>query len=111
MAKTEMDDAYLYREHKELSKSRMNRDAEDLQKFVSWMRVHNPFSPKYNKGNWTCSVYSGVKGDETINCDRAYEIGKELMSAKMKETKFADIKLSRNDRVKNLASLTSSVKV
>ena len=107
---TEMDTTYLYREHKELKESRMQRDKEDLNSFLQWLRIHDPFSEKFNKDNMLCSVFSGLKADMSINCDRAKAVGTELLS-RMKDNTFGELKLHRNDRVSNLASLTSTVKV
>ena len=57
----------------------MRRDAEDLNTFVSWLSVHNPFAVKFNKYSILCSEHPGIKVDASINCEKAKIVGKGLL--------------------------------
>lgn len=54
-------------------KSAMKRDRKDIQKVTSWLKDHFPF----NENSDLMSLSTGVIGDPTINCYKAYEIGME----------------------------------
>ena len=95
-----------YKDHKELRPACQNRDATDLVKFISWPKTHNPFDPKYQTK--LISVFSGMSTDETINCDRADEVGSELQKA-MVGKKFAELKCSA--KFLPLSAMTSTIKV
>ena len=65
-----------YKDHKELRPACQERDAKDLSKFVSWLKAHNPFDEKYK--DKLISVFTGITADDTIDCDRADEVGSKL---------------------------------
>ena len=93
-----------YKDHKELRPARQNRDATDLVKFISWLKTHNPFDPKYQTKR--ISVFSGMSADETINCNRAD--GSELQKA-MVGKNFAELTLKHSAKVLPLAAMTSTI--
>ena len=86
---------------KERRPARQNRDATDPVKFISWLKTHKPVDPKYQTK--LISVFSGMSADETINCDRADEVGSELQKA-MVGKNFAELTLP-------LSAMTSTIKV
>lgn len=93
-------------QHVELRDARQKRNSKDLQTFISWIEEHNPFS----KSPELSSLSTGVIGDETVNCDKAFEIG--AISIKAIENKtFKEIHMKRKFAVKSLASITKSVKI
>lgn len=55
------------------------------------------------------SLSSGIVGDSSINCDRAWAVGADAMST-MKGS-FYDIKLSRKNRVRPLSTLGKTVTI
>ena len=97
-----------YKDHKELRQARQNRDTTDLVKFTSWLKTHNPFNPKYQTK--LIAVFSGMSADETINCDRADEVGSELQKA-MVGKNFAELTLECFAKVLPLSAMTSTIKV
>lgn len=56
------------------------------------------------------SIATGVVGDKTITCYNAVTVGK-LAMAKMVNSPFSDIKLSRKDRALPLSTVNSSIKI
>ena len=94
-----------YKDHKELRPARQNRDITHLVKFISWLKTHNP---KYQTK--LTSVFSDMSADETINCDRADEVGSKLQKA-MVGKKFAELTPKRSAKVLPLSAMTSTIKV
>ena len=95
-----------YKDHTE--PARQNRDTTDLVKFISWLKTHNPFDPKYQTK--LISVFSGMSADKTINCNRADEVGSELQKA-MVGKKLAELTLKRSAKILPLSAITSTIKV
>ena len=91
-------------QHVELRDSRRRRDSQDLEKFVLWLKVHNPFEKLPDE---LVSLSSGAVGDSSINCDCAEEVGTESM-LKCVGSDFKTLKLRRKDACKTLASLTQT---
>lgn len=56
------------------------------------------------------SIFSGIVGNDSINCHQAYEIGMKSIKSVI-GTDFESLKLSRKNRVLSLKSIQSSVKV
>ena len=97
-----------HKDHKELQPARQKRDTADLVKFINWLKTHNPFDPKYQ--HQLISVFTGISADETINCDRAYEVGSELQK-EMVGKNFAELTLKRSAKVLPISAMTSTIKV
>lgn len=93
-------------QHKDLRDSSMKRDANDREKFMNWIKQHNPFTVSGN----LVSISSGVVGDNTVTCDLAVEKGTDSMATLMGKT-FHEVVIPRKARVVPLASMTSSVTV
>ncbi|GBN66391.1 hypothetical protein AVEN_231622-1 [Araneus ventricosus] len=74
--------------HTDATDSRILRDKENAQKLVGWFESHNPFPAS----DFVMSISTGILGDETINCHRAFESGNSLMSCivgkNLEEVKF-----------------------
>jgi len=59
-------------QHKELGKSRLTRDFNDLQQLMNWLRKHDPFDR--NRVHLQ-SLDTGLIADKKINCDDAEKVG------------------------------------
>ncbi|KAK3924286.1 Leucine--tRNA ligase [Frankliniella fusca] len=95
-------------QHVELRDSRQITDSQDLEKFVLWLKMHNPFEKRPVE---LVSLSSDVVGDSSINCDQAEEVGKKLLSQCVGKN-FKNLKLQRKSVCKSLASVVqSSVRV
>ena len=55
-------------------------------------------------------IISGIVGDDSVNCDKAFDIGSELLKKGTGKT-FADLKMKRSERVVTLFSLAHSIMI
>ena len=86
--------------------SRISRDASDLAKVLQFFATHDPFPETDHK----MGIYTDVVGDlATVNCHKAYEIGKALMDATSSK-KSTDVKYKRSSKVVHLAAANSTIK-
>lgn len=91
-------------QHVELRESRKKRDTTDLEKFNSWFRQHNPFTKVSGD---LVALHTGFVSDESVNCDKAYEVGLAAMQ-NMKGKSFGELKLKRKDMVITQANYKST---
>ena len=91
--------------HPDLGKSRTNRDMNDLNKILDFLRQHNPFTSKDQRLH---CVTSGIaSGDcDNVNCCEAESVGNTIMQS-MNDKKFSDVTLIRKDRVRTLVYVTT----
>lgn len=83
----------------DLNNSRMKIDDKHLEKFVTWLMEHNPFTWR----NSIVSLSTGVMGGPEVDCYKAFEKGKKAI--KLMIDKRADrIRVTRSHMVKNLES-------
>ena len=61
--------------HKDLTDSRMNRDTDDVEKLLNYLIPLDPFEDIPQPR----SISSGITADLTVNCDRAEEVGNNIM--------------------------------
>jgi hypothetical protein len=96
-------------QHVETRTSRMERDSDDQRKVLTWFEEHPPFSSNVEN---LVSISNGLTANKEskINCDEVEEIGKRIQET-LNDTNYTDAKIKRNDGVKNLAALQSSVKI
>lgn len=57
-------------QHIDSTVSRITRDAADLDKLFEFFNRYNPFPQTKN----IMSIYSGIMGNSSINCHKAYEL-------------------------------------
>ena len=93
-------------QHVELRMSRQIRDSSDVDKLIMWFTTHSPFPDCVE----LMSISTGITATEAVNCDQANEIGKKVMHT-LTDKNFGDLHLRRKDKVLNLASVTSSIKI
>ena len=93
-------------QHKDARDTRVQRDRSDVQKFVEWFAGHDPFPPGEN----VISISSGVVGDRTINCHKAFEVGTASMAA-IVGNNFADVHFLRRNRVMPIRGFTTKIKI
>ena len=93
--------------HQELMPARLNRDNQDYVKVLEYFWSHNPF----NVVDKLISLESGLVDDNhAVNCDNAEAVGakvQEEMTGKM----FAEVSLKKKNKVTNLQTLYSTVKI
>lgn len=91
-------------QHVDTRVTRVSRDALDLQKIVEFFKTHDPFPVSEN----IMSISSGVIGDASINCFRAFEIGTDLQN-KIINNNFGSVKFERKKKVVPLKVVNSSI--
>ena len=64
-------------QHKESSKSRIERDLKDTKTVLEFLEERNPFSPDTSLRN----VVTGVTAAKSVNVDRAKEIGNRIFDS------------------------------
>ena len=96
-------------QHAELGVSRCKRDAQDIEKLISWFDDHDPFDCSSNDLR-SLSTGLSATDDDGISCDRAEEIGLEIQKT-LDEVNVADATIKRKKQVKTLSSLTNNVKI
>lgn len=74
-------------QHVDTSASRINRDLSDLSKLVNLFSNYDPFP----NSNVISSIYSGIVGNESINCHEALEVGTKLLKNTIGKS-FASLK-------------------
>ena len=99
--------SYTSEQHVEERSSRQARDTRDKQTFINWMQQHNPFNQRCEN---LVSLSSGLVADHTIDCDQALQKGLRSMSS-MVGNNFCEIVIRRNNKVKAMSSMNSSIKV
>ena len=95
-------------QHVETRTSRIERDSEDQRKVKTWFEEHPPFSSNVEN---LVSISNGLTAtkESKINCDEVEEIGTRIQKT-LDDLNYMEAKIKRNDGVKNLAALQSSVK-
>ena len=96
-------------QHVETGTSRMERDSDDQRKVLTWFEEHPPFSSNVD---YLVSISNGLTANKEskVNCDEVEEIGTRIQET-LDDTNYTEAKIKRNDGVKNLAALQSSVKI
>ncbi|XP_043279745.1 uncharacterized protein [Venturia canescens] len=87
-------------QHVDLANYRIQRDNEDIKKFIFWFEEHGPF--KHRTSLFFLST--GLVGATTTDCHLAFEKGKHGMAWMVGKT-VAKISLSSSNKVKNLAAV------
>ena len=93
-------------QHRETFTTRIERDVEDTQKILAAISMRNPFAMD------DCSpqnLITGITVDESVNCDKAVEIGSNILKNMTGKT-TADYTFRKKDRVTTM-SCKSKVKV
>lgn len=93
-------------QHVDATESRITRDAADLEKLLVFFRKFNPFPDTQN----LMSIFSGIVGNQSINCHRAYEVGMQSVESVVGNN-FENVKFSRKNRVLSLKCVQASIKV
>lgn len=93
-------------QHTDARDSRIIRDNKDVHKLVDWFKSHDPFTVS----EFVISISTGILGDETINCHKAFEIGNSSMNS-IVGTNFEQVKFVRKNRVMPIRGLQSKIKI
>lgn len=92
-------------QHVDNKAARISRDSADLSKIHEFLKQYPPFP----ETDFIVSIVTGLKGDSSVNCFEAFEIGEQLMNeAAGKE--YSKLTYKRSSRVKNLITAVSTVK-
>ena len=93
--------------HIDLGDSRRRHDISDIHKLIDWFEKNDPFQVSDHRLH---SLFSGITAGEEddINCDDAEAVGDCLME-KMNNMMFSEVVMCKTDRVKTLASVTSTL--
>ena len=86
-------------QHKTATKSRMARDKSDIIKTYERIKTNSPFQ----NGPHLHNIIDGVTAAATVNVDKYYEIGQELISRMIDQDIFT-YEFSRKDQAKNMSS-------
>ncbi|XP_031784033.1 uncharacterized protein LOC116417072 [Nasonia vitripennis] len=93
-------------QHVDSKVSRITRDVADLQKLLEFFSRYNPFPETTN----IMSIFSGIVGNDSINCHKAYEIGMKSIKSII-DKDFESVKFTRKNKGLSLQTVQSSVKV
>jgi len=96
-------------QHVEMRVSRIERDLADQEKVLAWFEDHPPFSSSVEN---LISISNGMTAtkESKINCDEVEEIGEKIQKT-LDGANYTEAKIKRNDGIRNLAALQSSVKI
>ncbi|KAG1698815.1 hypothetical protein GQR58_005644 [Nymphon striatum] len=83
------------------------RTSETTRRFYMWLSANSPFV--YTCESVVC-LSTGMVAGKIVNCDNAFEVGC-IAASDMTNGNFSDVKLKRNDKVKNIASMTNTVTI
>ncbi|KAF2898426.1 hypothetical protein ILUMI_07751 [Ignelater luminosus] len=89
-------------QHIQLGKLRMKTDDSDVKKFLEWFQQH----PSFIVRNELMSLSSGIIGDESINCYKSMEIGKNAMTSMASNNNFKVVIMSRKSGKMKEKSMT-----
>ncbi|KAH9633048.1 hypothetical protein HF086_000408 [Spodoptera exigua] len=92
--------------HKDGTKSRIERDAKDIILFTDWFREHNPFPDTED----IMSISTGIVSNSDVNPHKARCVGEAMMIVP-DGTTYGQMKYSRKQKVKSLATASSAVNV
>ena len=92
-------------QHKDVTKARQNRDAEDTSKLLEALKDWDPFAPDPS----VQSISSGVLANSKVNVDTAKQVGKSILND-MKGRSVRDCKFCHIDQAITLIS-GSNIKV
>ena len=76
-----------------------------MNKFVDWLQMHSPFEYPAKE---LVNISTGRIAEDTINCDKAHEIGTMLMKAVIGQN-LATIKMRRKNKVKSQAAVVKGI--
>lgn len=93
-------------QHVDSREYRLKRDVADLEKLLSFFNIYDPF-PETDK---ITSIFSGIVGNDTINCHLAYEEGVKSLKT-IVGNNFGNVKFQRKKKVRSLKTIQSSLKV
>jgi len=93
-------------QHVDARFSRISRDVIDGKKIDEFFTLHDPFIVSDN----IFSIGSGIVGDDSVNCFKAFDVGVVSMS-NMIGTDFGSMKFKRKNKIVPLKAMTSSIKV
>ena len=94
-------------QHKDLRPANKKQDINDVEKFNSWLSMHNFFAYK-NTSGLVC-ITNGLIVDPSVNCDQAYDLGKEAADTFTGKS-FVDT-IPRKSKVVTIRSSKKSVNV
>ncbi|KAK3919247.1 Histone-lysine N-methyltransferase EZ1 [Frankliniella fusca] len=95
-------------QHVEQRRSRIARDERDLNRLLEWLAAHPPFEER--PAEMLVSISTGLVADGSINCDKAWEVGLQAVQ-EIHGNNFADVKLKRKNKVRNLAAMNNNITV
>ena len=91
-------------EHVELTKCRVSKDNEDLQKMIEFFKVRNPFTIESPHLHSLSHGLVSKTGEDEISCDRAEILG-EKIQRKFDNLPYDKCLIKQNDVARSLASL------
>ena len=62
-------------QHKDLHPANKKPDINDVEQFNSWLSMHSFFAYKSTSG--LVCILNGLIADPSVNCEQAYDLGKE----------------------------------
>ena len=95
-------------QHKDLRDCSQIADHRDVSTFMQWLKAHSPFNT--SNPDSLMAISTGLVADQSVNCDQAFEIGRDAASA-IDGVAFPDVKLKRTDRVRTIGSSSNTVSV
>ena len=88
--------------HKDTTKARKERDYSDTKKIVDYLSQRSPFSSDKSLR----SIATGVVGEKGVNCDKAKEVGEEILKS-MVGKEVDEYSFKKKNQVSTLSSKTA----
>jgi len=106
---TGVDECLNESKHVELGQSRLQRDTQDLNKMLDWLKGSNPFNTGDSRLR---SISSGLIASDSdqINCELADEVGEDIMR-RMDGIAYTDVVMKKAYQVRTLKELSKTVSV
>jgi hypothetical protein len=97
------------KEHVDVTRARMKRDASDLEKLTRFFTSNSPF--RYVDACRLVSLSTGFAATEAdkVTCDKADDIGSDIMR-RWNNIEYKDMTLPKSDTVRTLANMYNTYK-
>ena len=95
-------------QHREIKPTRVKKDSEDMQKMLSFLQTHNPFTPTTD--NVLVNIATGVVASDQVNVDEALIVGRKIHDSITNKT-FSQVSLKRKKQAVTFAVAKKALRI
>ena len=95
-------------QHRDMSNARVKNDALHMEKFLNFLKSHNPFSTPDGKS--LVNISTGLIADERVNVERADEIGRKIQSS-ITGRSIGNMSFKRSEQVVTFSVMKKGVSI